>query len=161
MRGEARGVSETYIHDSPAAIEVCLHCPRAECTGNCLEMQAARRGRKVTRRYNRIVYAADGTGHTVAEWAKISGVNRTTIDQRLRRGLPLEVALRGGNLSAMRVTARGTEMTVKEWATALGVHPSLIHGRLKRGESMDAIADYYEARAARRADEGKKHEDAS
>ena len=50
------------------------------------------------------------------------------------------------------------EMTVKEWAAALGVHPSLIHGRLKRGESMDAIADYYEARAARRADEGKKHE---
>ena len=142
--------TDEFAYDTPEAIDVCLHCTRQNCTGNCLEMRAARRGETVKRRHNRVLYNADGIGHSVAEWSKITGVAEATINQRLRRGLPLEMAIKNGSLHAAMATARGVERPVKEWAALLGVYASSIHARLKRGESMDSIVDLYEARAERR-----------
>lgn len=39
----------------------------------------------------------DGECHTVSEWANILGINRSTLNNRVHRGWPVEKALGRGN----------------------------------------------------------------
>lgn len=59
--------------------------------GNCRWATAKEQARN--RRNNRII-SHNGATRTLAEWAEISGVKRTTLDARLKRGVPIADALR-------------------------------------------------------------------
>jgi len=101
------------------------------------------------------LYTVHGKTMSLNDWAKELGLSRTTIEARMRKGMPLEVAFeaadrRGGwrwnaSLGEWAVngrepklyTAHGKTMTLKEWAAELGVHGSALSRRLAQGISPE------------------------
>lgn len=93
-------------------------------------------------------YTIGDRSHTVAEWAKISGVQDQTIRQRLQRGLSIEAAIspkikktpfqpRAIGRPAELYTIDGVSKTINQWAAHHGLDAALVGQRLQRGYSIE------------------------
>lgn len=61
------------------------------CPENC---RWATRQEQANNRRNTVFIEFDGERHTITEWSNILKINRSTLNNRLYRGMPLEKALR-------------------------------------------------------------------
>lgn len=87
-------------------------------------------------------YECFGERHSLRDWGIIQDINWQTIQKRLNKGVPMEVALLppedGHNPSYL--TIQGETKRIYEWAKQVGCTPHLISKRLKRGWSAkDAV----------------------
>lgn len=64
------------------------------CPENC---KWATKKEQANSRRNTVYLEFDGECHTVSEWANILGINRSTLNNRVHRGWPVEKALGRGN----------------------------------------------------------------
>lgn len=89
-------------------------------------------------------YTMGGEAHTLSEWARMYGVSRDTVANRVTRlHWPLEKALTvpvAAHEDAEAVTIRGITRTVTEWADWLGISRETVYARIKHGWSVrDAL----------------------
>lgn len=75
----------------------------------------------------------DGETHTVAEWARVLGVNQQTLSQRLKRGWSEARTLDTPVPPRWTITYRCDERTVTEWAEIIGISRPTLVARLRRG----------------------------
>ena len=99
--------------------------------------QLARRLMQKSERRN-LAFSCNGEKHTLAEWARIRGIDSWTIRERLKRGWPVEKALEPPQ-SVARLTLNGETHTQREWARIVGLTPAAICLRLKRGWPLEDI----------------------
>lgn len=88
-------------------------------------------------------YTHDGQTLTIAEWSDRCGIPRSTLTQRLSRGVPIGEAINPDlNRKNVAHTHDGETRTVREWADHTGINYETLHYRLgKLGMSIgDAIA---------------------
>lgn len=73
---------------------------------------------------------------TAKEWARRTGLKRSTILYRHRKGLPVEEILSLGP-SGKKIEHKGESHTIKEWAEITGIKRSTISKRLCDGWSVE------------------------
>ena len=90
------------------------------------------------------LYTARGETHTLAEWAEITGISRTTLIARVKKqppNEPFENAL-SKVLTPKLYAINGDAHTLKEWAEITGIHWNTLHTRIKRmkeGDSFESV----------------------
>ena len=136
-----------------AAVRCCRVCrrmytqtmqQRKDGTRFCSMVCAAkhnyeRRGRQI--RVARRV-TIDGKTRTVLEWAKLHGLKRETVYQRLRNGMAPEQAVTAPLIPqcerqhAKVVVIGGEARTMDEWAAQAGLTKSVVYRRVKAGMTL-------------------------
>ena len=92
-----------------------------------------------TRRVKYLTYR--GKCRSIAEWAEKVSLSYTTLQNRIRRGWPVNVALRSkirehpGNAARRFIWFRGQRRCIAEWARRVGLNKNLLKDRLNRGWS--------------------------
>lgn len=89
----------------------------------------------------------EGETMTISQWAKRKGIKRTTIQERVRMGWPVEKILgTKAQAYAQTLTVDGLKLTYQEWADRLGIPRITIAVRLSRGLSPRAALGLVERR---------------
>lgn len=76
---------------------------------------------------------------TLSEWSKEYGINRVTLDSRLRAGYSLEEALSkkdGELLNSTKYKYKGKSKTLTQWAKEYNMSKNCLNQRLVRGWSL-------------------------
>jgi len=84
-------------HSTPEAAAICLNCTRNRCPGNCTRVSGIT---NVTLEYK-------GKRYTMQELADISGLPKSTIYFRIKRGMPVEQAVETPKQKAGRKKKNG------------------------------------------------------
>lgn len=93
-----------------------------------------------------ILYEVGGVSRTVRQWAHDSGINRYTLESRLRAGMTMAEALekgpgKQGGRDAQLHVIDGEAHTVGEWARVRGIRYNTLKSRIARGMSLaEALA---------------------
>lgn len=154
MNANGAAYSNT-ITDNPEMIEMCLNCKKENCNyGICnayrdkyRELLGLPKGEPTPQLPNaRSVliepvngkYQAFGEWHSIVEWARLYGLSRKALHNRIQSGrMTMEQALTKPLRSVKRRAAvyivNGKEMTVKEIADKSGLSLSATYNRLARG----------------------------
>lgn len=109
------------------------------CPENCRWITKDEQARnKRTNRY--IEY--NGERKTIAEWARISGIDRSILRGRIDRGWSMEKAMStpSGSIWSNRkkITFNGKTHTIPEWAKIIGINGCTLRDRLtRRGWSVE------------------------
>lgn len=93
-----------------------------------------------------ILTTSDGRSDTLDNWAKSTGINRSTILYRLRTGLSTDKALeldgeeKGTRKYTKReLTVNGQALPIAEWARLTGISYATIKWRILQGWPDDAV----------------------
>lgn len=87
---------------------------------------------------NRIV-EFNGQSHTIAEWAKLTGISDRLIVFRLNKGQPPERALVEPARKAFRLHFEGQSGTIVEWAKFLRISKQTLWYRIRNNITVRAI----------------------
>jgi predicted DNA-binding transcriptional regulator AlpA len=77
----------------------------------------------------------NGETLTVKQWSERTGINRHTINYRLRQGWSIEAVLT--TAISGTITHDGKTMAISEWSRLTGIKEHTIYHRLKRGWSIE------------------------
>jgi hypothetical protein len=115
---------------------------------------ATRKEQNNNKRGARLITWNDQT-HTLAEWSKITGLHKFTIEWRLKRGWPVgdvmtrpvrattksvaDGLLAFGNSRRIFLTHNGVTRSASEWADIIGVSRATITWRMKQGWPVEKI----------------------
>lgn len=140
--------------DHPELIAMCVNCTEPECDGLCDRycdkyrelyelpvrqvIKKAEDTHEPRMHYVRRVYEAFGQTHTMAEWARITGLSYQTIYSRIDRGMEIEQAL---SLTPHTIGVKlyahgGREMSRLEWCRELNIPRSRFYDNLARGMTV-------------------------
>ena len=155
MSTEGKAILKPY--DTPEMIAACLECRRADCQfGTCPRIQAlghARTGRGTGKPGRR--YEAFGRSQTLTEWAAEVDLPRSTLESRIKAGIPVERALTmryrarpdGCHARLPAITIDGVTDTVKGWAARLNVgYQTILWRRTRSHLTAESAVMYYYAR---------------
>lgn len=107
---------------------------------NCRWATAKEQCRNLRRNH---VLEYNGRSKTIAEWAEETGINYTTIKERLKMGWPIERTLtekvkpQRKMRKGLLLTFQGESLTVTEWAKKIGMSNVGLHDRLNAGWSIE------------------------
>lgn len=144
-----------YVKDlqNPELIALCTSCQRDNCNGLCLEYrntvrrmhglplinEPKRKPKTVIKYTDDGKVEAFGEAHTISEWARLYGIKRKTLHERIYRGgMTIERALTKpvkGSRAPAYIEIGSKRLTVREWANETGVPMRAIYARLARGYS--------------------------
>lgn len=103
------------------------------CPENCRWI--TKKEQASNKRTNRYI-EHNGETKTIAEWAKIAGVERSVLRGRIDRGWTMEKAMSTPNGSTWsnrkKITYNGETHTIPEWAKIIGINESTLRDRLTR-----------------------------
>lgn len=125
---------------NPELVKLCLSCKNKDCDGGCQAYHRKRRELKEKNIPVRRTYSAMGVEHTVAEWSEITGIDRETLRDGLRRGKEMEAVIRGvrrhrARMEEIRAALGG--MSIAEAARAHGMSAPTLYHRLENGMSPE------------------------
>lgn len=86
---------------------------------------------------NNLYLDYNGESISMAELAERTGMNYSTLQDRIRRGFNLEKSLSKTNYARKLITFKGKTMCISDWAKEVGVNSSTLSTRLKRGWSVE------------------------
>lgn len=97
------------------------------------------------RKGSKMITAGNET-HSISEWSRKTGTNRSTIDKRLKSGYSQDEAVspekkRPGRKGSKMITANGETHSLAEWSRITGLHRSSIEERLLRGATPEEAVD--------------------
>lgn len=90
------------------------------------------------KKHDGTVYEYGGKRMNLCQWAKHLGLDKTTVYDRMRCGMPIEKVLSRKRLMR-RYKFNGMEKTIPEWAEHLRVSKECIYHRLKRGYPIEKV----------------------
>jgi hypothetical protein len=97
----------------------------------------------------------NGATRTMEQWAALTGITASAIDDRIERGWTTEDALTlpvdrfVNRHDSPKLTLNGCTMTVPEWARRIGIRPCSLRERLSRGWSIERALTAPRARSPR------------
>ncbi len=97
---------------------------------------ATRKEQNRNTRFNRFVKIGDDV-KTLAEWVEISGLNKSTLVNRLESGWEAEKVLSPQIRKHDLVCFKGETKSITEWANEYGILRSTVYSRLSRGYSFE------------------------
>lgn len=133
--------------DIPEAISLCLDCAEPECKGACERFRAVKGSEEESPARKILEYM--GEALTVQQWADRLGMNRSTIYDRLSRGLEIEDVLRQPKQNAVKATE---EQINKTYVVLAGMPPSyawFVNLNLGKDNSIGFVAKYGRFKAQR------------
>lgn len=87
---------------------------------------------------NNVRYTVKGESLTCKEWEEKTGINASTIKNRIKRGWSVERAVQAPvNSHAARYEANGINLTLTEWSEKTGLKRQTLIDRLKSGWSIE------------------------
>ena len=169
--GDTEGHEPSYApqkasYCKPEICDICLNCTKPTCSGNECQAYREAKDKASTRKQKRKpvvvkAIAADrhyspgrpsnkyyvaGVGHTIAEWAEITGVKIKTLQYRIRKGIPIEEAIekedrrhynkKGRKVRTMKAKTEAEAVAVEVAHEAVD-HPA--HYNAGKLEVIDAI----------------------
>lgn len=115
-------------------VNVNGHYEKSNCRWTTADVQA-----RNTRKNRMITH--NGETLCLEDWAQKIGIDSTSLNDRLKRGWPLEKALtspRGTVNHSLRIIEfQGKRQSLAEWSKQTGLDESVIAGRLKRGWTVE------------------------
>lgn len=124
------------------AIALCIHCTRAECSGDCPERKRVAQEARAHGRDGKL-FELDGQRRTLAEWAALYQMSEATLLSRMTRcGMTLRGAVSKPVSRRLQYRIGGRSDTAKGWAERYGLSASALYWRIKKGMDIEsAIAD--------------------
>lgn len=86
-------------------------------------------------RRNTIYIELNGESHTISEWSEITGINRSTLNNRYLKGWDVEEIFKQPNSrqETIVIEYEGESHTISEWGTIKGLSRATIYQRYLRG----------------------------
>lgn len=76
---------------------------------------------------------------TISEWSRTTGINRSTMESRLGRGLSGKELIKSAGRYNIHLTIGGITKTIIEWSRSTGINKKTIYSRLARDWSEESI----------------------
>lgn len=93
------------------------------------------------------IIEAFGEGHTLREWASITGLPLHALKHRFSTGWEPERALSQPLMKPRGITVDGEQITAVALARRLNITEALVHYRVRRGWTGDMIVEHYGGQA--------------
>ena len=93
------------------------------------------------------IIEAFGEGHTLREWARITGLPLHALKHRFSSGWEPERALTQPLMKPRGITVDGEQITAVALARQLNIDEALVHYRVRRGWTGDMIVEHYGGQA--------------
>lgn len=77
-----------------------------------------------------------GISKTLSQWSDQIGISGQSLSARIKKGMPLELAVSVKPRPAALLTLNGVSKTIKAWSAELGIKLATIYGRLHAGKSI-------------------------
>lgn len=87
-------------------------------------------------RRTNVVITVGGISKTLSQWSDQIGISGQSLSARIKKGIPLELAVSVKPRPAAILTLNGVSKTIKAWSAELGIKLATIYGRLHAGKSI-------------------------